>query len=295
MVDSFQSLLANHFGIMKGDTQINTLNGSQASAGNLGFSDALKFWDEQIGILINGGNLLNKVGSQGSRAAAEVHERRAADVSLFDGEALAETIRVQIIKPLLEENLHLFGGVMPPLPKVWFSLQDYKEIDELALKTGEVTRNQFRKLYKDLPQIEGPEGDELITTFLQTAPVSDAQDIQTPDPPSVDGAPVENVASTALNGAQSATLQAIIVDVSAGLMPADAAIELVLLAFPNFDRPTVERMLRSAEAFEPRAPAQDQPGDTPSPLAHAPMTALSENGETFNLWMTQRKRSPNKK
>ena len=60
-----------------------------------------------------------------------------------------------------------------------------------------------------------------------------------------------NVQATALNGAQVTSLQGIAQAVADNQLPYETALELVMVAFPNIDRETAERMLKPAEAFTP--------------------------------------------
>lgn len=64
------------------------------------------------------------------------------------------------------------------------------------------------------------------------------------------------VQDTALNGAQVTALQEVVQAVADGRLPKDAATVLILNAFPAFDQSEAERMLASADAFEP---AGDEP------------------------------------
>lgn len=64
-------------------------------------------------------------------------------------------------------------------------------------------------------------------------------------------APVEDVAQTALNGAQVASMQEIIVAVSARQLPAEAAMIMLKSAFPMVPESDVKAMVASAAAFPP--------------------------------------------
>lgn len=168
VAENLQNLLATSVAVLKGDSEINTVNNAGASVGNIGYDIYIKTINSEITKLIAGGNLVSDIGSQGSRAAAEVHERRAMDKSIADGEALAETIRAQIILPLIEENLHLFDGIMPPLPKVWFDLREYRKIDELIVKAGLVTKNQLLAEY-GLPLLPSDQGGDDFVILPENA------------------------------------------------------------------------------------------------------------------------------
>jgi len=66
-----------------------------------------------------------------------------------------------------------------------------------------------------------------------------------------------DVQRQALNGAQMASLQAAIQAVSDGLLPADSAIEMLLVAIPTLTRQQVQAMIKPAESFESLNPDVD--------------------------------------
>jgi hypothetical protein len=69
----------------------------------------------------------------------------------------------------------------------------------------------------------------------------------------VDGAmTLQDVQGTALNGAQIASVREIAQAVSNGVLPADTAIELILVSFPTVDREQAQRIIGPAANFEPR-------------------------------------------
>lgn len=87
------------------------------------------------------------------------------------------------------------------------------------------------------------EDSEPVTS--EPSPVAEA-----PEVPPI--APTENVAATALNGAQIASLLEITGQVVGGLLPVDAAKAIVGASFPFLDTATIEAILGSLESFKPR-------------------------------------------
>lgn len=67
-------------------------------------------------------------------------------------------------------------------------------------------------------------------------------------------APEGDVAKTALNGAQIASLKSIVEGVTAGLLDVESSLEMVALSFPDFDLVSVRRMLEKAAGFTPKTP-----------------------------------------
>ena len=76
----------------------------------------------------------------------------------------------------------------------------------------------------------------------------------------VAAAPVEDVAQTALNGAQVASMQEIIIAVSSRQLPEEAAIILLRSAFPMVPDADIRAMVGSAASFTPAAPAAPAAG-----------------------------------
>lgn len=72
-----------------------------------------------------------------------------------------------------------------------------------------------------------------------------------PMPTSVSAAPVANLA---LNGGQIQAAVQIVQAVVDGTLPAESAIQLLLVAFPSIDESTARAMVAAAEAFEPEKP-----------------------------------------
>ena len=64
---------------------------------------------------------------------------------------------------------------------------------------------------------------------------------------------VADVQQTALNGAQITALQQIVQAVADGMLPAQTAIELILVGFPAIDRPTANAIIGPAMSFTPQA------------------------------------------
>lgn len=71
----------------------------------------------------------------------------------------------------------------------------------------------------------------------------------------------QDVQSTALNGAQVAALQQIVQAVADKLLPADAAIGMIEISFPDIDRPTIQKIIAAAQAHTPPKPdPEPEPG-----------------------------------
>jgi hypothetical protein len=70
-------------------------------------------------------------------------------------------------------------------------------------------------------------------------------------------APVgSDVQETALNGAQIAALQQIVQSVADGLLPADSAVAMIIVAFPSLDEAEAKKIVEPAAKFKPEKPGE---------------------------------------
>ena len=143
------------------------------------FKDFLAWCDEQTSKAILGTGMATDIGANGSRAQAQV----GADANLLpraegDAQDLATTIERQLFGDILAFNTHLFGGRMPPIPRIrWqFRSEEDPKADELLVKAGAVTINELRASAK-YPPIAG--GERIATIDVA------------PQYPSAGGAPAD--------------------------------------------------------------------------------------------------------
>jgi HK97 family phage portal protein len=149
--------------------------------------------------------------------------------------------------------------VRPALEKVPAIVEKRQSLWQMIDASTDLTVNEKRKI-KGYPEIKG--GDVLLVGSgligLEDASASLALE---PGGQAGEGAPSTGAlgvaASTgvdvqrqALNSAQMASLQAVIQAVSDGLLPADSAVEMLLVAIPTLTRPQVESMIHPADGFE---------------------------------------------
>lgn len=148
LVGHLEALTTDGAAVLNSDVEIKTI-GTSANGGDQVWKSLMSYHDTLMTKLILGGTLAVEAasGPGGNRALGEVHERSAQEIIDGDSYSLAETIRFQLIKPMLEKNLHLFGGVMPPLPKVSFDVttRDPVPIGQIHLQASAVTINELRK------------------------------------------------------------------------------------------------------------------------------------------------------
>lgn len=152
-------------------------------AGQLPQPQLATFCNQEISKAILGNTLTTEVGSTGgNRALGEVHEGAEFDITEWDSTLIADTIRNQVCRPIVNFNL----GPGFPVPKVDFWAEeeraqlDRAQRDEILIRSIglPVTKDYLYKTY----EVQVPEeGQELVEP--PTAAVSVSEDL--PDPQDV--------------------------------------------------------------------------------------------------------------
>ncbi|MEQ9087108.1 MAG: DUF935 family protein, partial [Pontimonas sp.] len=212
--------------VLQEGVNLDTLNQGTVSGGDAVWHNLEKYFDAQMTKLISGGTLNTDQGDKGSHSLGEVHERTRLDIAIDDAEALAETLKSDLVIPLLQLNTHRFGGVMPPIPRLWFDIREYKPIEQWHVGLGVIKNNQVLEEL-GLPRMPKDKGGEDIAAFISqegTQQVESSPDLETPE----EAPNAEKIQDTALNGAQVQSLQSLITDVATGILPAESAIEVII-------------------------------------------------------------------
>jgi len=106
--------------------------------------------------------------------------------------------------------------------------------------------------------IDQNEAREMLKLEAKAEPVSPADPgpEETPNAQIAEGSQQvkPDVQSQALNGAQMASLQAIVQGVAAKQFPSESAIQLVMISFPGIDRATASALITPATSFQPPTP-----------------------------------------
>lgn len=101
--------------------------------------------------------------SSGARSTAESHERREQARAKADCKDLANTLKFQLARAILEENADAFANNIPPLPNIrfdissgprWIAPEHYSY----------VTKNEAREINLGLPPLEGDVGNYFAST-----------------------------------------------------------------------------------------------------------------------------------
>jgi len=142
--------------------------------------------------------------------------------------------------------------LVPDLDQIPAIVEKRQTLWQMADASTDLTVNEKRDL-KGYPEIEGGDvllvGSGLIGLEDASAPLNlggqtDESDLSVAFSAGVD------VQRQALDGAQMASLQAVLQAVSDGLLPADSAVEMLLVAIPTLTRTQVANMINPADGFE---------------------------------------------
>ena len=223
-----------------------------------------------------GGGITDDPGTTGGVITANVitgskNDPAKYDVAMFYPEPqISRTTSDQVAK----DNFDLLHGIITPALLLMREQPDrFDSEDEAA---------EFLASRQPLLVTDGDAGG------VEPEVDSPAQPEETPPP--VDGAPDaladdDNVADEAMNGAQVAALQQMVIAVSKGEMPADSAIIAVRNAFPTIPAAEVEKMFKVAEDFEPTTESNTElqsPPTVPADIQDGPDVDDDETDEDNN-------------
>lgn len=134
------------------------------------FGDFLRWCDEQSSKAIRGTTMATDIGKNGSRAQAEVGAASTIEPRAeSDAAAAATTIERQMFGTALALNLHLFGGRMPPIPRMKWKLRNERKIEQWHVAEGVVSENEIRGEIGYPPSPDG-QGDVPIRRARAQAP-----------------------------------------------------------------------------------------------------------------------------
>lgn len=105
--------------------------------------------------------------------------------------------------------------------------------------------------------------DNIARVPFSMQTIGEAEDA--PGSATLAGGAAEGIQDKALNGAQVASLNAIVQSVASGMLPAEAAVLMITGAFPTIPEADAKAMIAAAAAFDPEtpAPAATQSGAAP--------------------------------
>jgi phage gp29-like protein len=168
----------------------------------------------EIGKALLGMTDLNEPSRIGAYAAVEIRRGTTVDARIaMDERAISTTWTQQLIEPLLRFNAHLFGGAMPPVPRIHWSVAAQR---------------------REIPQH--------LLPFATEDEIRASIDLD-PKPVVEDVAPAADVAATALNGAQVSSLQGLLAAIAEGSLSSAAAKVAIKNAFPTIAQADVDAMV----------------------------------------------------
>ena len=140
-----ESWTSEHVAVLDEGTVAQMIESTVKDAGT--WRDLITFLNSEFGKAILGSvdqSAPTEVGAWKaveSRKATTVDSRQALDET-----QLASTWRRDVLAPLVTYNAHLFGGHVPPVPRMrWIISEDRREIPPHILGQGIVTRDEIRK------------------------------------------------------------------------------------------------------------------------------------------------------
>ncbi|MDD5705425.1 MAG: phage portal protein [Kiritimatiellae bacterium] len=119
--------------------------------------------------------------------------------------------------------------------------------------------------------------DNIARVPFNMQAIGETSEAETTASAAIAGGAAEGIQDKALNGAQVASLNAIVQSVASGMLPGEAAVLMIVGAFPTIPEADAKAMIAAAVAFEPEtpAPAQSAPGNGGAPRgALAALAAL---------------------
>lgn len=168
------SLGTDAAGIVSSATDIQFIDSNKTSSVDL-YERLARYCDEQTSKAVLGQTLTSDAGS-GSYAQSKTHNEVRKDLTAADARALENTLRRDLIRPLVEFN---FGAGMP-LPSIQFMTENPEDLKE----TSEIYRTLACDMGLEIPMshlykkfgIPKPEGGEPVT--LQRAQESAQQHVR---------------------------------------------------------------------------------------------------------------------
>lgn len=125
------------------------------------------YCNEEISKAVLGETLTTESGNRGARSLGEVHNAQRIAIAKWDSLCLSETIRQQLIAPIVEYNF----GSSAPIPHIVFAVEPESDLTQLANRFETLSRAgvEISQSYvRDLFSIPEPlEGESTLNTNRQ--------------------------------------------------------------------------------------------------------------------------------
>lgn len=160
LFEALSALAADHVGVVEQGVSIDIKEPAAAKSSEI-WRDLVAYCDQQMTKAILGATDLTEPGDNGSKAAVQTRNEVRVERAVGDAKSLAQAIEHGMFEPLLKFNLHLFGGVMPPIPRLAFTFAEKKptQIFQYHLQGNIVRRNDVRAQL-NLPPLRPEDGGE---------------------------------------------------------------------------------------------------------------------------------------
>jgi phage gp29-like protein len=166
--DAIQSLGTDAAGIISKNTEIEFIEALKAATKENIFNTLASFCNREMSKAIVGATLTTEVGERGSFAASKTHNEVRLDLVKSDSWALSNTVRMQLLRPLVGFNF----GWDAPVPWFRFYLQEPEDLKELS------------EVYKNLAEMGQPISAEHVSErFSVPMPQEGETLLQTPTMP----------------------------------------------------------------------------------------------------------------
>lgn len=179
LMDAIVHLGTDAAGIVPSTTSIDFIDSNKTGTAEI-YERLARYCDEQTSKAVLGQTLTSDAGS-GSYAQSKTHNEVRKDLTAADAKALENTLRRDLIRPLVEFNF----GVGTPIPSLQFQTEDADDLKE----TSEIYKTLACDMGLEIPKshiykkfgIPKPEKDEPVTQRLQPPqmlPQSQAQQLK---------------------------------------------------------------------------------------------------------------------
>jgi len=128
LVTAIQALGADAAGIISDSTEIEFVEAMKGSTKENVYKALADFCNREISKAIVGATLTTDVGEKGSYAASKTHNEVRLDLVKSDSWSLANTLRMQVLRPLVGFNF----GWDAPVPWFQFHLQEPEDLKTLS-------------------------------------------------------------------------------------------------------------------------------------------------------------------
>lgn len=168
LMDAIINLGTDAAGIISSTTTIDFIDSNKVSSAEI-YEKLARYCDEQVSKAILGQTLTSDAGS-GSYAQSKTHNEVRRDLTAADANALENTLRRDLIRPLVEFNY----GADTPIPILQFATEDTDDLKE----TSEIYKSLTCEMGVEIPKnhiykkfgIPKPEAGELVTRTQPAQP-----------------------------------------------------------------------------------------------------------------------------